>query len=159
MQRTTLFELAWILPSLAIPIGMLVAILVTAFGMQIHVPTDHGTVQVAALAQTPPFDQPGLVSLGPGRYRLILVAQTWSFSPSEVRVPVGAEVEIVATSRDVIHGLAIQGTTVNLMLIPGRVGRTVARFREPGEYLFVCHEYCGIGHHLMAGKVIVEARP
>ena len=30
------------------------------------------------------------------------------------------------------------------------------RFEEPGEYDFVCHEYCGVGHHTMAGKLIVE---
>ena len=30
-------------------------------------------------------------------------------------------------------------------------------FETPGEYLVVCNEYCGLGHHLMQGKVIVEA--
>ena len=30
------------------------------------------------------------------------------------------------------------------------------RFDEPGEHLLVCHEYCGIGHHTMAGRFIVE---
>ena len=42
------------------------------------------------------------------------------------------------------------------MLIPGQVTRTVYTFREPGEYLLLCHEYCGLGHHVMSGKVIVE---
>ena len=32
-----LYELAWILPSIAIPVGMLAALLVTAFGAGIHV--------------------------------------------------------------------------------------------------------------------------
>jgi cytochrome c oxidase subunit 2 len=31
-------------------------------------------------------------------------------------------------------------------------------FDKPGEYLFICHEYCGLAHQTMAGKVIVEAR-
>ena len=29
-------------------------------------------------------------------------------------------------------------------------------FPEPGEYLIVCNEYCGISHHLMQARLIVE---
>lgn len=39
-----LYELAWILPSIALPIGMLVALVVTAFGVGVHVPGDAGRV-------------------------------------------------------------------------------------------------------------------
>jgi cytochrome c oxidase subunit 2 len=45
---------------------------------------------------------------------------------------------------------------VNMMLLPGQVSRLTTRFNTPGEYLFICQEYCGVGHHLMFGKVIVE---
>jgi len=64
-QGTTiyLYELAWILPSIAIPVGMLVALVVTAFGVGIHLPGDAGRVDVTKVAETPPFDQPG-VELG-----------------------------------------------------------------------------------------------
>jgi cytochrome c oxidase subunit 2 len=41
------------------------------------------------------------------------------------------------------------------MVLPGQVTKTSARFDEPGEYRFLCHEYCGLAHHLMFGKVIV----
>ena len=37
-----LYELAWILPSTAIPIGMLAALTVTAFGAGIHLPSMEG---------------------------------------------------------------------------------------------------------------------
>jgi cytochrome c oxidase subunit 2 len=60
-----LYELAWILPSIAIPVGMLVALAVTAFGAGIHLPgvagrqpPDSGTD--AALQRT---------GGGPGRAR------------------------------------------------------------------------------------------
>ncbi|MBI2202766.1 MAG: hypothetical protein HYU41_02770 [Candidatus Rokubacteria bacterium] len=36
-----LWELAWILPSFAIPVGMLVALAVTAFGAGIHLTGDQ----------------------------------------------------------------------------------------------------------------------
>ena len=41
MKRGTtiyLYELAWILPSIALPVGMLAALAVTAFGAGIHLP-------------------------------------------------------------------------------------------------------------------------
>ena len=45
-QGTTiyLYELAWIRPSIALPVGMLVALTVTAFGAGIHLPSDAGRV-------------------------------------------------------------------------------------------------------------------
>ena len=26
---------------------------------------------------------------------------------------------------------------------------------EPGEFGIICNEFCGVGHHMMLGKVIV----
>jgi cytochrome c oxidase subunit 2 len=158
MNRKLVFELAWILPSVAIPVGVLVAIIITAFGMHIQVPGDAGRVSAAAVDSTPPFNQQCVVEVAPGRYRVTMVAQIWAFNPREIRVPVGSEVTFVATSKDVIHGLHVEGTNVNVMLIPGRVTEQRAVFRSPGEYRFVCHEYCGAGHHAMFGRVIVEER-
>jgi cytochrome c oxidase subunit 2 len=46
---------------------------------------------------------------------------------------------------------------VNLTVAPGYVSEATATFREPGEYLVVCNEYCGLGHHNMQGTIVVEA--
>lgn len=153
-----LYELAWILPSIALPIGMLVALVVTTFGVGVHVPGDAGRVDPTKLTTTAPFDNPGVFQVAPGRYEVRMVAQIWSFTPREIRVPAGSTVTFIATSRDVVHGLFIPRTTVNVMLLPGQVARVTARFDRPGEYPLICHEYCGIAHHTMAGKVIVESR-
>ena len=153
-----LYELAWILPSIAIPVGMLAALLVTAFGAGIHVPSIAGRVDPTKVAETPPFDKPGVVQTGPLRYEVRLVGQIWSFTPNDIRVPVGSTVTFVATSRDVIHGLFIPGANVNVMLIPGQIARVTARFDREGEFFMACHEYCGIAHHTMGGRVIVEPR-
>jgi len=160
-QGTTvyLYELAWILPSIAIPVGMLVALVVTAFGVGIHLPSDAGQVDVTKVAETPPFDHPGVVQTGPGQYEARMVAGIWSFTPNEIRVPAGSTVTFVATSRDVVHGLHVDRHNVNVMLLPGQIARVTARFEKAGQYPFVCHEYCGVGHHTMWGKVIVETRP
>jgi cytochrome c oxidase subunit 2 len=42
------------------------------------------------------------------------------------------------------------------MVLPGQVSELEYTFREAGEHLLICHEYCGAGHHAMAGKVIAE---
>jgi cytochrome c oxidase subunit 2 len=154
-----LYELAWILPSIAIPIGMLAALTVTAFGAGIHLPSAEGRVAPARAAATPPFDQPGVVQVGPGRYEVRMTAQIWSYAPAEIRVPAGSTVTFVATSKDVIHGLFIPRANVNAMLLPGQITRVSARFDAPGEYPLICHEYCGIAHHVMWSRVIVEPRP
>jgi len=151
-----LYELAWILPSIAIPVGMLVALVVTAFGVGIHLPGAEGRIDPTKVAQTPPFDQPGLVQVGPGRYEARIVAGIWTFTPAEIRVPAGSTVTFVVTSRDLVHGLMIHKANINLVLLPGQIARVAARFDRPGEYPFLCHEYCGAAHHTMWGKVVVE---
>lgn len=145
---------------LGLTIAMLVlffiAIGLTAFAGGRTLPSPAGRVDPATLNETPPFDNPGLREVAPGRYELVMVAQTWSFTPNEVRIPAGSTVTFRVATRDVIHGFQVIGTAVNMMVIPGQVSVATARFDEPGEYLFICHEYCGIGHQTMFGRVIVE---
>ena len=95
MKRGTtiyLYEVAWILPSFAIPVGMLVALVVTAFGAGIHLPGVEGRIDPTKVAQTAPFDKPGLVEIAPGQYEVRLTAQIWAFAPNAIRVPAGSTV-------------------------------------------------------------------
>jgi cytochrome c oxidase subunit II len=55
----------------------------------------------------------------------------------------------------VVHGFLITGTNINLMLVPGYVSSLTVRFESPGEHLIPCHEFCGIGHEGMWGKIKV----
>jgi cytochrome c oxidase subunit 2 len=103
----------------------------------------------------PVFAEPGVRVLAPGRVQVTQVAQAFAFQPSDVRVPVGADVEFYLTARDVIHGYQIERTNVNVELIPGEVARLHYIFDEPGVYRVTCNEYCGIGHHTMLGTVTV----
>lgn len=151
-----LFEVAWILPSVAIPVAVITAVVITAFAVGIRVPDIAGRIEPQAIAVTAPFDQPGVRELAPGKYEAALVAQVFMFTPSEIEVPVGSEVTFVVTSRDVIHGFKIVGTPVNMMIVPGQISKMTVTFEKPGEYLLECHEYCGGGHHAMSGKIIVR---
>lgn len=80
-----LFEVAWILPSVAVPIAFLVAIVITAFAVGIAVPGEAGRIDPKALNTTAPFDQPGLRELAPGRYEAVVIAQLFNFSPERLR--------------------------------------------------------------------------
>lgn len=156
-----LFEVAWILPSITIPVAFMVAITLTAFAVGIGVPGKGGTIDPKAVSQTAPFDSPGLKELAPGKYEAVIIAQIFQFTPisntpDPIRVPVGSEVTFVVTSQDVIHGFKISDTPINVMVIPGQISRVSTKFTRPGEYLVLCHEYCGGGHQAMFAKIIVE---
>lgn len=152
------YEKIWIALSLIVLAAFLVAISISVFAHGISLPGAESRFDPKDVFQKRPFDKPGLVEVGPGQYEVHMVGMIWSFVPNEIRVPVGSKVTIHATSRDVTHGLAIQGTNLNLMLLPGLISTGAAIFNEPGEYLFLCHEYCGLAHQTMAGKVIVEEK-
>lgn len=151
-----LFELAWILPSIAIPIGLLVAIVITAFVVGIGVPGIAGQIDIKNVTHSTPFDSTGVRQLADKQYEVVVLAQTFQFTPNEIHVPAGSKVTFTVTSKDVIHGFKIDNTPINVMIVPGQVSKVSTTFTTPGEYLIVCHEYCGGGHHVMSGKMIVE---
>ena len=90
-----------------------------------------------------------------GKVVVRLVAQQYSFNPQCLLVPAGVPVTFRGTSTDVIHGFNVAGTNANTMLIPGFVATFTTTFRNPGERLMPCHEYCGTGHEGMWARVRV----
>jgi cytochrome c oxidase subunit II len=134
----------------------LLALFYSAFVMGIHLPGREGEVDPTMVRETPPFDEPGLREIEPGKYEAVFLGMAWAFQPREITIPAGSEVTFIATATDVIHGFHVEGTRVNFMMLPGQISRATYTFHEPGEHLIICHEYCGAGHHLMYAKVIVE---
>ena len=49
------------------------------------------------------------------------IGQQYSFTPQCVVVPADTPITFRATSADVVHGLLIEGTNINTMLVPGYV--------------------------------------
>ncbi|MCD8529220.1 MAG: hypothetical protein LRY27_04530 [Chitinophagales bacterium] len=102
------------------------------------------------------FETGELVEIEKGNlYQLKSISHMWAFEPAEVTVPVGAEVDILLTSSDVVHGFYLRGTNCNMMAVPGTINKKTVKFNRPGIYPIYCHEYCGTGHHFMKGKIIV----
>jgi cytochrome c oxidase subunit 2 len=138
-------------------LGVFLAIILTAsIADNLNPPTGMTQVDPTKVAQTPPFDKPGLRKLPDGSYEAYYVAKVFSFDPSTLAVPAGAKVTFYVTSSDVVHGFFIPSTAVNMMAIPGWVNEETHTFTKRGEYLLLCHEYCGIGHENMFAKIEVQ---
>lgn len=101
------------------------------------------------------FTRPGIRKLDKKTYEVYIVARMWEFDAAKIVVDQGSTVDFYLTSKDVVHGFNIERKAVNLMAVPGAVNKTSITFNDPGTYRIVCHEYCGVGHQGMMGKVIV----
>ncbi|MCX7992686.1 MAG: cytochrome c oxidase subunit II, partial [Fimbriimonadales bacterium] len=144
-----LFEKRAIALALALVFMFFGLIVYAAKGLQADLPT--------CLPNARLFKNGQMVEIGPNRYQVDVVAFMWGFDmgrANELRVPRGAVVDFYVTSRDVMHGYHVDKTLVNLMAVPGAVTYSRVKFDKPGENQIICHEYCGLGHQNMAGKVI-----
>ena len=86
--------------------------------------------------------------LQPGQPRLLTV-------DNAVVVPVGASVQVLATSEDVIHNWAIPSLGLKKDATPGRVNETWFRADHEGVYYGMCSELCGVNHYFM--PIVVKA--
>lgn len=152
------YERTWMIVSVALLVVFFIAVTIAGFALGIQLPgpelrVDPQTVDAPGQPWSP--ENVGLRELAPGKYEAYILAQTWMFTPREITVPVGSSVTLYVTSKDVIHGYMLQGTNINMMIVPGQVSRLTVTFDTPGQYNFVCHEYCGSGHAAMFGTIIV----
>ncbi|HSE43016.1 MAG TPA: c-type cytochrome [Acidobacteriota bacterium] len=122
-------------------------ILYAASGLGISLPTCNDNLV--------PFTEGKLISKTNNQFEIHYVARMWSFEPAELILPENAEVDLYLSALDVEHGFQIPGTNLNLMATPGSVNSARHKFNKKGEYLVICHEYCGLNHHNMMGKIKV----
>ena len=59
------------------------------------------------------------------------------------------------SSMDYQHGFSLQPVNINLQVVPGYEMVINLTPDKAGEFGVVCNEYCGIGHHIMVGKIYV----
>lgn len=149
------YERYWMWAATGMLVLFLAAIVLTAAVGSAHPPSHVETIDPEQVAVQGEFASPG-VSTADGRVTVSLRAEMYVFRPEVIRVPAGTPITFRITSPDVLHGFQIVGTNVNLTVAPGYVSEATATFARPGEYLIVCNEYCGLAHHLMQGKLIVE---
>ena len=150
------YEKWWMTFGVSMLVVFLGLIAFAAVADNIHPPSDMTQIDPTKVATTPPFDKPGLRQTSGGSYEAYYVAQAFSFTPASIAVPVGSKVTFYVTSPDVVHGFFIPTTDINMMAVPGWVNTQTHVFKRAGEYLLLCHEYCGIGHQNMFAKIEVR---
>ncbi|WP_338788609.1 cytochrome c oxidase subunit II [Metabacillus sp. FJAT-53654] len=128
---------------------------VTAFAFNHHPAGGMETIDPEKLEQTAPFDHPGVHQIDQDTYEVVIVAKTFGYDPPEIKVPTGKKIIFKVASADVSHSFSIVNTNVNMMVIPGQINTKEYTFDKPGQYLVICNEYCGTGHHFMKTSIEV----
>jgi cytochrome c oxidase subunit II len=155
-MNVELYERIWMWCAGVIIVIFLGTIFVMAGAQAVHPASHLETVDPTALAEHPEFANPAVTSRADGTVVVSVVATMFSFSPDPIEVPANRPVVFRLTSDDVVHGFQVVGTNANAMAIPGYVSQFTVTFAKPGEYLITCHEYCGLVHHSMVGRLIVK---
>lgn len=96
---------------------------------------------------------------GPPDTVLSVVMKKWAIVPDRVVVRQGARVEMVVSTTDVEHGIAVPGLGINEPVQPARPA--VVRFlaQTPGTYPMHCSILCGRGHDTMTGVIVITPAP
>jgi cytochrome c oxidase subunit 2 len=74
----------------------------------------------------------------------------------EMHVVVNTTYHFELLSRDVVHSFAIPAFRLKQDALPGRTISGWFRPNRVGTYDIQCTQMCGLGHALMAGRIIVE---
>jgi cytochrome c oxidase subunit 2 len=148
------YEKIWLIFGIGSLVLFLVVLGVAAFAFGQQPPSHMASVDSQNLEESV-FSEPGLEQINEDTYRARIVAMAFGYNPGTIEVPVGSTVIFEVTSQDVVHSFTIPGTNVNMMITPGHVNMIEHTFDEPGEYLVLCNEYCGTGHHYMQMSIEV----
>jgi cytochrome c oxidase subunit 2 len=97
-----------------------------------------------------------VVAPPPGSH-VYLQAQMWMWSPV-LHLQEGAEYILHLSSIDVNHGFSLFPLNINFQVVPGYDYGLRVTPNAAGEFQIICNEFCGIGHHLMLGKIVVLPR-
>lgn len=149
------WERNWIRFSIALLVVFAALVTIAGFAGGFQLPGVDSEVDPRTVTDSGPWSEPGVREIAPGRYEAYVVAQAWSFTPREIVLPIGAEVDIMVTSVDVQHGFKVSDTNLNMQVVPGQVSRLSFTFDEVGEFPYICTEYCGQGHAAMYGTIRV----
>lgn len=82
-------------------------------------------------------------------------ASRFAYTPSILKVNQGDRVTIDLTSKDVVHGLSIDGYDLEISADPGQTAHLTFIADRPGTYRLRCSVTCGSMHPFMIGKLQV----
>lgn len=86
-----------------------------------------------------------------------LLGRLWDWYPI-LELVEGETYRLHISSLDWQHGFSLQPTNINLQIHPGYEMVVTLTPNQTGTFGIVCNEFCGIGHHLMTGRINVIDR-
>lgn len=104
--------------------------------------------------EVPPANAMGIYVTGK-QWMWTFVYPNGRSSNAVLYVPAHQPVQLLLSSRDVIHSFYVPDFRVKKDAIPGRMTSLWFEATEPGIYPVYCTEYCGEGHSTMRAEVIV----
>jgi cytochrome c oxidase subunit II len=89
---------------------------------------------------------------------IYLVGMAFQWMPI-LKLQKGAQYTLHLSALDVNHGFSLFPVNVNFQVVPGYDYGLRITPNTSGDFRIMCNEFCGIGHHTMVGRVIVEDAP
>lgn len=120
---------------------------VTAADFQARVDQFVADYRVGELSGIPVVEPP------PGS-DIYLLGRMWTWYPV-LKLRKGVEYTLHLSSIDVNHGFSLYPVNINFQVVPGYSYGLRIVPGEAGEFPIICNEFCGVGHHMMLGKVLV----
>ena len=75
---------------------------------------------------------------------------------AEMHLPIDRPVKLLLRSKDVLHDFAVAQFRAKMDLVPGMVTYMWLTPTRTGSFEILCEELCGMAHHAMRGRVVVE---
>ena len=76
---------------------------------------------------------------------------------SELHLPLDKPVKVLLRSIDVLHDFYVPQFRAKMDMVPGMITYFWFTPTRTGTFDILCFELCGVGHHAMRGKVVVES--
>ncbi|MGH8627428.1 MAG: cytochrome c oxidase subunit II [Gammaproteobacteria bacterium] len=74
----------------------------------------------------------------------------------DLHLPLGKPIKVLLRSKDVVHDFYVPHFRVKMDAVPGLVSGLWFTPTKTGTFEIACAEYCGVGHHTMRSRVVVE---
>lgn len=84
-----------------------------------------------------------------------LLASMWKYYPI-LKFKEGQTYRLHVSSPDLQHGFSLLPMNMNFQILPGYDHVLTITPTSKGEFPIICNEFCGIGHHMMTGKILVD---
>ena len=156
-MKVDLYERIWMYGVVVMLALFFSSTAIAAVKGSIHPPSHVETIDPAKVFTDPRFLPQGVTVDAQGHVHARVIGLTFTWLPVLMTLPAQTPVTFHVTSPDVQHGFEIVGTNGQTMVLPGYVSQFTTQF-DPGEYLIVCNEYCGVGHHTMSTRMVVVPR-